>query len=122
MNLSYEQIRGQIAGLPLLEQKRLLEELKGRLGFGSTETVTENGAAGGDFVWPDPAPNDAWLKQHAQEFQGQWVVLYNGELLGHGNDSKSLAAAARESGAPVPLILFLPPETQAEVMPFIGWL
>ncbi|MCI0662690.1 MAG: DUF5678 domain-containing protein [Acidobacteria bacterium] len=127
MNLSYEQINGAIDGLPLIEQKRLLDELKDRLesalaANGASINDAENNAAGDDFQWPDPTPNNAWLNEHAREYQGEWVALYNGRLLAHGNDSKVLAGAVKLSGAPLPLILFIPPESSVDVAPFIGWL
>lgn len=125
MNLSYEQINGEIAQLPLIEQRRLLEDFKRRLESHLTTLDAQdhnstNGAE--DFAWPDPAPNDDWLKEHAQEFQGQWVVVENGRLLASGNDGQAMAAAVRNSGARIPLMLFIPPETPPEIVPFIGWL
>ena len=81
-----------------------------------------NNAANDNFQWPDPALNNAWLSEHAREYQGEWVALYNGQLLAHGNDGKSLADAVKRSGASIPLILFIPRETPAGVTPFIGWL
>jgi Family of unknown function (DUF5678) len=123
MNSNYEQINGAIAGLPLIEQRRLLEELKTRLDRVPAATgVLMNDAANGDFQWPDSTPNDAWLSEHAREYQGEWVALYDGRFLAHGNDSKALADAVKRSGAPIPLILFIQPETPISVVPLIGWL
>ena len=121
MSLGYEQIRGFISELPALERQRLLDELKEEL-----EPNSLNGADQSEFEWPDSAPNDNWLKHHALEFHGRWVALENGELLASGNDSQALARAVKESGAKIPLILFIsnewPNESPTNVLPFIGWL
>ncbi|MGH9842396.1 MAG: DUF5678 domain-containing protein [Blastocatellia bacterium] len=101
----------------------MLEELRSRLDHVPAATgASMNGAANGDFQWPDPAPNNAWLNEHAGEYQGEWVALYDGQLLAHGNDSKALVDAVKQSGAPIPLILFIPPEPPTGVVPFVGWL
>ncbi len=120
MSLGYEQIKGFILELPALERQRLLDELKEQLE--PQPLSSRNGVGQSEFEWPDPAPNDNWLKEHAGEFQEQWVALSNGELLASGNDSQALAKAVKNSGAEIPLILFIPGESPVNALPFVGWL
>jgi hypothetical protein len=110
MNLSYEQIQGAIVQLPLSEQQRLLNELGERLAGASTVGIPPSDA---DFAWPETEPNDDWLAQNADKYCGQWVALYNGELIAHGNDSQAFAQAVKASGVQVPLIVFIEPPSAA---------
>ncbi|NOT64141.1 MAG: hypothetical protein HOP19_28330 [Acidobacteria bacterium] len=117
MNLSYEQIQVGIVQLPLVEQQRLLAELKERVS-GFAPHITNGHSP--KLEWPDPAPNDSWLALHADEYRGQWVALYQGKLIAHGNDSAALAQAVKASGAAIPLVVFIEPVTDAPA--FEGWL
>jgi hypothetical protein len=66
---------------------------------------------------PDPGPNQRWMEEHTEEYRGQWVALNNGQLIAHGADGVAVAKAADDSGAPIPLLVFIP---QANVLPFAG--
>jgi hypothetical protein len=120
MNLSYEQIQGAIVQLPLYEQQRLLNELGERLAGAHPVGIPMTNGQQSDFDWPAPEPNDDWLIQNADKYRGQWVALYNGELIAHGNDSQVFAQAVKASGVQVPLIVFIEPPSAAPE--FIGWL
>ncbi len=120
MSLSYEQIQGAIVQLPLSEQQRLLNELGERLAGTSPVGIPPDDGHQSNFAWPDPEPNDDWLAQNADKYHGQWVALYNGELIAHGNDRQAFAQAVKASGVLVPLIVFIEPPSAAPE--FVGWL
>jgi hypothetical protein len=42
--------------------------------------------------------NVAWLKQHYDEYQGQWIALNEGMLLGANKDSLELFKAIDQAG------------------------
>ncbi len=47
-----------------------------------------------------------WLKQHHQEYQGQWIALHRGVLLGANHDALELYKAI-ESAGQLNLALFI---------------
>lgn len=62
-------------------------------------------------------PNQRWLQLHRDAYRGQWVVLYQGKLVTHGNDGEALVKAARAQGVAEPFLAFIP----AEDLPFAGF-
>jgi hypothetical protein len=40
----------------------------------------------------DRTPDFQWLKDHGETYRGQWVALFGGELLAHGENLKELLA------------------------------
>jgi|tagenome__1003787_1003787.scaffolds.fasta_scaffold20436151_1 hypothetical protein len=40
----------------------------------------------------DRTPDFQWLKDHGDMYRGQWVALFGGELLAHGENLKDLLA------------------------------
>jgi hypothetical protein len=40
----------------------------------------------------DRTPDFQWLKDHSDMYRGQWVALFGGELLAHGENLKELLA------------------------------
>lgn len=40
----------------------------------------------------DRTPDFQWLKDHGETYRGQWVALFGGELLAHGENLKQLLA------------------------------
>jgi len=61
--------------------------------------------------------NQLWLQAHRNNYRGQWVVLYQGELVAQGTDGVAAVGAARLQGIPEPFIAFIP----AEDNPFAGF-
>jgi hypothetical protein len=59
-----------------------------------------------------------WLKEHRQEYIGQWVALDGDRLISHGATAREAYAAAREAGVKSPLVEYISP---IEDMPFGGW-
>jgi hypothetical protein len=50
-----------------------------------------------------------WLRDHSQEFPGEWVALDGNRLLAHGLDPKKVFAQARASKVARPLFAHLEP-------------
>jgi hypothetical protein len=46
-----------------------------------------------------------WIKANAGQYYGQWLALYEGELLAHGDDPAAVRAEARAK-SPAPDFLF----------------
>ncbi|HZS06359.1 MAG TPA: DUF5678 domain-containing protein [Blastocatellia bacterium] len=60
-----------------------------------------------------------WLKEHAHEYIGEWVVLDGDRLVGHGPDPRPIFAQARAEGVKMPFVKLVRDETE----PFTtGWL
>ena len=47
----------------------------------------------------------AWLSEHEPEYAGEWVVLWEGRLIGHGEDPKPIIQRAHAEGIARPLIV-----------------
>jgi hypothetical protein len=50
--------------------------------------------------------NNEWMKQHHQEYLGQWIALHEGELLGANKDGLELYKAIKAAGQ-LPIALFI---------------
>ncbi|MCI0663452.1 MAG: DUF5678 domain-containing protein [Acidobacteria bacterium] len=118
--LTFEQVVNAIVEMPASEKARLLDLLATQLAING-----EKYNGGRDQVklvepipLPDPAPNRRWMEEHAEDYRGQWVALTNGQLIAHGADGIAVAKAADDSGAPIPLLVFIPP---ADALPFAGF-
>lgn len=61
-----------------------------------------------------------WLKDHAAEFAGQWVVLDGYRLVASGPEAKPLLDEARRQGVEVPFLKFIEAEPATEF--WGGWL
>jgi hypothetical protein len=84
--MNYDQLLGAITGLPLADRQRLLKLLEtslreDRLNEHDSEVVADDAA-----IRVAPYPNRLWLRANRDNYRGQWVVLYNGELIAHGTD------------------------------------
>lgn len=117
--MTYDQLVGAVTGLPLADQQRLLRLLESRL---KENGVVEHGAeVMADSPQPGilaaPHPNQLWLQANRNDYRGQWVVLYNGELVAHGTDGIAAVETAQSKGIPEPFIAFIP----AEDRPFAGF-
>ncbi len=57
-----------------------------------------------------------WLKDHRDEYAGQWVALKYGQLISHGTDLKDVHAAAKAAGHPDALLELVEP---SDALPFV---
>jgi hypothetical protein len=62
-----------------------------------------------------------WLREHWQEYLGQWVVLDGKRLIGHGSDPRPLIAQARAEGVKMPFAKYVRDETQPSMAFWIGY-
>ena len=54
----------------------------------------------------DLRPDYAWIKAHAHDYYGQWLALFDGQLLAHGSDEREVRRQAREQTESDQLLLF----------------
>jgi hypothetical protein len=107
--ITVENILRQIAQLPLVEQHRLtrlLEESR-------AEQPPQPAKAPRDKRLPDrPAIDDAreraWIKEHRNEYAGQWVALDGDRLIAASPNRLEISAAVKADGAKLPLIYRIP--------------
>jgi hypothetical protein len=59
-----------------------------------------------------------WLKEHRQEYMGQWVALDGDRLVAHGTNGREVYEEARQSGVEVPALVKIDPSDE---LPFGGW-
>jgi hypothetical protein len=57
-----------------------------------------------------------WLREHGDEYAGQWVALKNGQLISSGTDNRAVYAAAKAAGHPDALMEKVEP---SDALPFI---
>ncbi len=57
-----------------------------------------------------------WLKEHRDEYAGQWVALKYGQLICHGTDLKVVHAVAKAAGHSDALLELVEP---SDALPFI---
>ena len=57
-----------------------------------------------------------WLKEHCDEYAGQWVALKGNQLISHGPNAKEVHAAAKAAGHPDAL---LEQVESSDALPFI---
>ena len=61
---------------------------------------------------PDRSREMLWIKEHREEYAGQWVALNGDQLLAHGTDAHQVFAEARRLVAS-PFFAHLEPEDEA---------
>lgn len=115
--MNYDQLVGAVTGLPLADQQRLLKLLETRLKENGIVEHDSEVVAEGAAIHIAPHPNQLWLQANRDNYRGQWVVLYNGELVAHGTDGIAAVQTARSKGIPEPFIAFIPMEDR----PFAGF-
>lgn len=69
---------------------------------------------------PDPARQRErqWLREHREEYAGQYVALWADTLVAHGPDARKVLAEARAAGKPRALIARV---EAPDELPFGGW-
>jgi len=117
--MTYDQLVGAVTGLPLADQQRLLKLLETRLK--ENGVVEHDAEVVADGAQPEvlaaPHQNQLWLQANRDNYRGQWVVLYNGELVAHGTDGIAAVETARSKEISEPFIAFIPTEDR----PFAGF-
>ncbi len=63
-------------------------------------------------------PNTIWVKEHRAEYQGKYVALDDGKLVGTGKNYPEALADAKKNGSEKPMITYIfSPDSE----PFGGW-
>lgn len=75
-------------------------------------TAKPNGGKG--FVHP----NTIWVKEHRAEYQGKYVAVEDGKLVGVGKNYPEASAEAKRNGSEKPMITYIFP---FDSKPFGGW-
>ncbi len=63
-------------------------------------------------------PNTIWVKENRAEYQGKYVALDDGKLVGTGKNYPEALAAAKQNGSEKPMITYIFP---LDSEPFGGW-
>ena len=69
----------------------------------SSETLPEAQTARLHYI--DRSREMAWLSEHEPEYAGEWVILWEDRLIGHGDDPKPIIEKAHAEGIDRPLIV-----------------
>jgi hypothetical protein len=59
-----------------------------------------------------------WLREHSEEYEGQWVAIVDDHLYSHGTNAVEVLQRARALGAKSPLIIQI---HKGPELPFGGW-
>ena len=59
-----------------------------------------------------------WLRVYGPRYAGRWVAIEGDELIGEGDNARTVLEQARANGVAHPLIVQIPNEPQ---LPFGGW-
>lgn len=124
--VTFEQALTIIQSLPPESQTKLRDILNAaELSQASKPAVPTNGTAQYHAPVPEPARSTSlrditaerqWLKEHCDEYAGQWVALKGNKLLSHGMNAKEVHAAAKAAGHPDALLEQVEP---SNALPFI---
>jgi plasmid stability protein len=71
-----------------------------------------------DLPIKDRAREVEWLKNHRDEYAGQWVALNGEKLIASGDDLKQVVSTARRLGVPDALMMRVEPN---DALPFAGF-
>lgn len=66
----------------------------------------------------DRSREQRWLKEHSQEYAGEWVALDGDHLICHGTNAREVYEGARKSGVKRPLVIEVEKDNS---LPFGGW-
>ena len=91
-----QQVLQQIAALDADEKQSLVEYLKEQ----ERQDAEAASKTGSEQREPDPLRRREyeWLRQHRDEYAGQYVVVEGDCLIAHGTDGRRVLAEARQAG------------------------
>ncbi len=125
---SFERVLKEVQALPPEYVERLREVLNAPAATerqnGATRAPAREEARAQDAVREmaraaslrDFTADRQWLKEHCDEYAGQWVALKYSQLISHGPDLKAVYAAAKAAGHPDALLELVEP---SDALPFI---
>ncbi|NOT58871.1 MAG: hypothetical protein HOP19_01465 [Acidobacteria bacterium] len=95
--LTIQNILRQIDELPLPEQRHLTELLIDR-SAGPVSTKTSLDKRLPNQSWPEGDTARQWLREHANEYAGEWLALAGDRLIAHSSDRAAVRAAHQAAG------------------------
>lgn len=111
--VTFEQVLNDVQSLPPESRVRLRDFLNADEASQPATGATTNGATNGTAQSHDPVRELAraaslrdytadrqWLKDHCDEYAGQWVALKNGKLISHSKDHMAVYREAKAAGHP----------------------
>jgi hypothetical protein len=104
--INYESVLEQARQLPFNERQRLLDRLAEELQAPSHQNNNPVQVAAAHL---ERNREEQWLKEHAQEYIGQWVALSGDQLIATGNNGVEVFAAAKAQGVDRPLLFQVEP-------------
>lgn len=124
--VTFEQVLNDVQSLPPESQTKLRDILNAaELSQASKPAAPTNGTA----QLHDPVRELAhaaslrditaerqWLKEHCDEYAGQWVALKGGQLISHGKDHMAVYREAKAAGHPDAFFEQVEP---SDALPFI---
>ncbi len=103
--VTVENIVELINQLPALERGKLINELT------QAETVKpqfpKSRIISTNAPYIDRTREDAWLKQHRNEYIGKWIALNGDELVAQGETGREVFAKIREMGIDSALVILV---------------
>ncbi len=94
--INVENILQQVAQLPSPEQFRLRVLLNEKPLPAPTKAPRDKRLP--NEPWPEAQQAMNWLREHAREYPGQWVVLAGDRLVAHDSERAAVRAAAEAAG------------------------
>ena len=64
-----------------------------------------------------PSSEQEWLREHENEYRGQWVALDGSRLYAHGQSGKQVFLDAKAAGVRSPFLVFI----EKDPLPSGGW-
>lgn len=102
-----DEVLEKVAALTDEDREKLIEVLQEQKY--KTETSIKKGSV---------HPNTIWVKEHRAEYQGKYVALQDGELVGIGKNYPEAFTRAKNKGVEKPMITYIFP---LDSEPFGGW-
>jgi hypothetical protein len=106
MSQTAEFILAEIAALPADEREKLVSLLNRNAG---QDSDPRDGVSGEWFDSPDPGPSLQWIREHREEFAGQYVALDGDRLIAHSLNPDEVVAAVRSAGLNGIFFTLIPP-------------
>jgi len=107
MQAVLDEIIGKTAQISDEERDKLIEVLQ--------EQKSKNRKNGGKG---SVHPNTLWIKEHHAEYQGKYVAVDDGKLVGTGKNFPEALAEAKKNGSEKPMTTYL---FSLDSEPFGGW-
>lgn len=115
MSQTAELILAEIAALPAEERAKLVSLLNRN---GSQKNDLHDGVIGEWFDSPDPEPSLQWIREHREEFAGQYIALDGDKLIAHSPEADEVIASVRASGLNGVFFTLIPPVDEPEFAGF----